>query len=375
MLYILILVLLFGLLYCYYCHLFKIEQRRFFSLARLGKYDVTPDDVYNHDYVMMLGRAMTPSKALPSYFKWKEKILVPVRDQGKCASCWAFAVADCVGDRLSIATGGKIRKCLSVQELLSCFNRHVFHCKRGGIPELTYNYVVTHGLLSEEDYPYQQLKDRTISKCQTSNSSFLRYLMPDSARVNANKDKVFGVDGTAKNLCQSLTGLIKGTKLYEQVLKKNIENMKVEIFLHGPIVGTMYVHKDLYAYDGKTVYSHSPDSPLMGGHAIEIFGWCDKGANTREPGFQDAYWICRNSWGLKWPRKLPYGLMYIKMGDNESGIESRASSIIPALNDVTQTLSSDTVRDKLRYQSYNEYVSDPERVNFMLSDDKREQYT
>jgi cathepsin B len=319
------------------------------------------------------GRAVDPDHGLPSYFKWKESMLVPVRDQGKCASCWAFAVTDCLADRLSLQTGGRVRNNLSVQELLSCFGGGAFHCKRGGVPELTYSYMISHGVSKEDDYPYENLLGGELDDCKASNSA-LNWVFKSSGRADRRKDKVFAAKSTSA-LCLDLTGLPKGTALYEQRLAFNVRNMKAEIYNHGPIVGTLYVHKDLYKYDGKSVYQHASDSPLMGGHAIEIFGWSDEGQNTKEPGFQQAYWVCRNSWGVKWPKTLPYGLMYIRMGINESGIESRASSVEPLLNSDDRRLAASSVPESVSYSSYLDYVTDPTRVNFIVPDTGKEQFT
>jgi len=343
--------------------------RRFFARARLGRYRPKDSDVKRHHLLLAAdGRALE----LPPYFKWKESMLVPVRDQGKCASCWAFAVADSLADRVSLRTGGRSCNSLSVQELLSCLGNGVFDCSRGGIPELTHPYIKSHGISREIDYPYENLKGGAVDECQ-ANTSVLDYVFQSSSRADRKKDRVFASRGTPA-LCLDLSGVPKGSALYQKRLAFNIRNMKAEIYNHGPIVGTMYVHRDLYKYDGKSVYQHAPDSPLMGGHAIEIFGWSDEGVNTKEPGFQKAYWVCRNSWGVKWPKTLPYGLMYIRMGVNESGIESRASSIEPLLNSEDRRLAASSVPEAVSYSSYADYHSDPGRVNFIAQDTQKERF-
>ena len=43
---------------------------------------------------------------LPSYLKYKEKLLTPVMDQGVCASCWSISVVQMIADRISVYTGG-----------------------------------------------------------------------------------------------------------------------------------------------------------------------------------------------------------------------------------------------------------------------------
>jgi C1A family cysteine protease len=52
--------------------------------------------------------------------KWPGKIL-PVRDQGACGSCWAFAVAETTGDRVGIE--GLESAVYSPQDLVSCDNK------------------------------------------------------------------------------------------------------------------------------------------------------------------------------------------------------------------------------------------------------------
>lgn len=56
---------------------------------------------------------------LPKYLKYKETLLLSPRTQGKCASCWAFAIADMMADRVSLHTRGRVREHLSPEELLS----------------------------------------------------------------------------------------------------------------------------------------------------------------------------------------------------------------------------------------------------------------
>ena len=349
--------------------------RRYFATARLGAYHPSSRSVYNHKFILSMGRALDPQDVLPPYFKWKERILVPIRNQGKCASCWAFAVSDCVADRLSIMTGGKVRNSLSVQELVSCLNKSIFTCKRGGIPELAYTYIIAQGLTNETSYPYLQSRNREIVPCAANvDSHWYNYILPIDPTTRRNEHKVYGQSGSSKNLCNkiSTTPLFSATTQSEEH-KQNIVNMKTDIYLYGPIVGTMFVRKDFYKYDGTKIYQSSPSSPVMGGHAIEILGWSEEGSNTHEKGFSGAYWICRNSWGM-WPKRLPYGLMYIAMGINESGIESRASSILPLLNRTTQEYANTTDKSSLYYDRYLDYVNDPKRINFIATDTHHEQF-
>jgi len=43
-----------------------------------------------------------------------------IRDQASCGSCWAFAAAETLSDRLAIASNGSVNVVLSPQVLVSC---------------------------------------------------------------------------------------------------------------------------------------------------------------------------------------------------------------------------------------------------------------
>lgn len=335
--------------------------------AKLLPYDAP--SVFHHNFILHQGRALDPKTVLPRYFKWKEQLLVPVRSQGQCASCWAFSICDSMADRISIHTHGAIRKNLSVQELLSCYWPRLFPCARGGIPELAFQYVVARGLLDEQAYPYENLGKTEIEECKVgSKMGFFETWNVDPQRHEKNKERIFAEKGSIRSLCDS--------PVSQSVIDKNIENMKVEIMTNGPIVGTVEVYDDLYRYDSESVYEVSKGARYMGGHAVEIFGWSDAGANTDEKGFEGAYWLVRNSWGNIWPQNLPVkftGWFYVRMGRNEAGIESRASCAAPMLTQEMIALSKKGSMLSNAYTSYTNYVNDPERVNFFNHLKKRRQ--
>lgn len=327
------------------------------GLITFKHYD--PPRVFEHRYILDNRFMDVTSFDLPKYFKYKESMLVPVRSQEKCASCWAFSVADMIADRISIATGGKTIRHLSPQDLLSCFRPRQFRCDRGGIPELAYYDVIANGLRTEKDSPYLNVLGGEKKRCtRTSAGNTLHFFWPSVDRLFKYPDRVFGKMGTARSLCHPTRGR-------ESVRERNVRNMKIEIMLHGPIVGTITVYDDFYRYDGTSIYRRSPTAKKLGGHAICIIGWCDDGVNTGEHGFDRAYWICRNSWSSveqkKWPRRSPYpGWFYIEQGTDQCGIESRASSLQPEIlgNDGYIDL------DRMAYISYESYRTDPERRNY-----------
>ena len=329
-----------------------------FQDAKLPPY--TPPVVFHHKHVIMLGRAVSPAVALPRYLKYKESLLVPPRTQGKCASCWAFSIADMMADRVSISTRGRIKKHLSPQELLSCLLPRWFPCEQGGIPEIGLRYPMIRGLLTEEAYPYENEGSTDIKPCKAGFKLGLLEMMraPDPERHEKHPERIFVQSGTIRSLCD--------VPISQEVIDENIVNMKVEILTNGPVIGTLMVYSDLYYYDGESVYEVGEGAELMGGHAITIFGWSDAGSNTEEEGFQGAYWACKNSW-LYWPKDLHEkhtGWFYVRMGRNEAGIESRASSADIMVTKAMRDMGIDSEWLSTAYTSYGEYFFDPERVNF-----------
>lgn len=71
------------------------------STGRYAGEPITPPDEFN-------GRAV-----------WKN-FLPPIRDQGMCGACWAFAAVDCLASRISIATYGRHRLVLSPAGMVYC---------------------------------------------------------------------------------------------------------------------------------------------------------------------------------------------------------------------------------------------------------------
>ena len=335
--------------------------------ARILPY--TPTEVYRHKHIVTLGRALSPEFVLPKYFKYKEALMTPVRSQGKCASCWAFAVADCLSDRLSISTRGRIRKSLSAQEMLSCLRPRAFPCSKGGLPELAFHYVVARGLPTEAAYPYENFWGGPIEECKQGGLLTVRELLTKAKdRHEKRPDRVFAEAGSIRNLCVE--------PMTDEQIRQNVQNLKTEIFLNGPIVGTIMVYDDLYTYDAESVYEVSPGAKFRGGHAIIIYGWSDEGQNTEEEGFQGAYWCCKNTWGGIWPRDLPKnskhtGWFYVRMGRNEAGIESRASCAQPMLTEAMKAMGKGSSWHSTAYLSYDSYVNDPEKRQFFAHLAKR----
>ena len=291
---------------------------------------------------------------LPRYLKYKESKLSPIRNQGTCASCWSIGVTGMLADRISVYTDGAINEELSNQEMISCWDGHQNKgCSVGGIPELAYEYVVKHGIALEKDFPYAQEFTNEITPCDKAKRSGRR---------------VFAQPGSAVSLCKDPYQFKESSVQYNNTVAENVENMKRELFLRGPIVGTLMIHESTYDYDGMSVYkgSKEPGDKFIGGHVIIISGFSEAGVNTGEPGFDGNYWICKQSWGPEFPRGSRHaaGYMFVEMGTNCSGIESRASACMPVISsEISAKLAASL--DSSRFVSYEAYKCCPAKQNFV----------
>ena len=272
-------------------------------LHGLAPFVVPREKVYHHH--------LEAADPLPSSFRFIN--LPPVRSQGKCASCWAFAIASCLSDRLCVETKGGFNENLSIQEMLSCFAPGLFPCSLGGIPEIAWRYPVTQGLHVEGRYPYKNYYGGSISrKCDADagRPGLGDYFWYSENRHEREPTKVFAHADSVRSLCDPV--------FTDDDIRRNVRNMKREIFANGPIVGTVMVYSDLYQHR-TGIYKVSPTSRFRGGHAVVIVGWLG-----------DEAWVVKNSWGTHWPKGGDEpGYFLIRQGTNEAEVESRASAAKP----------------------------------------------
>lgn len=104
---------------------------------------------------------------------------------------------------------------------------------------------------------------------------------------------------------------------------------------------------------------------FIGGHVLQLCGWSDS-ANTDEPGFEIKFWICKQSWGLEYPSHsiMAKGYMFVEMGRNVSGIESRASTCMPVITPEISAKMVDSL-DHSRFLSYKQYKNSKGKKNFI----------
>ena len=231
----------------------------------------------------------TSNADLPESFDLREaypqcESLREIRDQSRCGSCWAFAAAETMSDRLCIHSNGQLQTRVSAQYLW----------KSSGIP--------SGGLYGDTNtcQPY------FLPECDDHMHNCEDYQDTPACSKSC-------VDGYPKTLSEDKT---YGSSSYSV---RGEQNIMKEIYENGPVEGTFYVYEDFGDYSSG-VYQHITGS-YLGGHAIKIIGWgvTDEGVK---------YWLIANSWNERWGEG---GYFRLLRGANECGIESSAATGMPKL--------------------------------------------
>jgi hypothetical protein len=234
-----------------------LEQRR----ARLGV--VIPEEVKTRFAEL---NKMPPPMLLSTAeeFDWRDfNGVTPVKDQGQCGSCWAFAATGAFESAYLLATG--FVSDLSEQQMLSC-NTGGSSCNGGWMGD-GYDLFHGYGAVDEACMPY-----------------------------HANDN----IPCTQDN-CVPRANLLQ----YVDV-PNNVPAIKNALMV-GPISTTFTVYDDFYGYSGGC-YEHDGNDPIN--HAVVIIGWNDNMCDGQ------GAWLVKNSWGSSWGTR---GYFYIKYNSASFG--------------------------------------------------------
>ena len=203
---------------------------------------------------------------LPASLDWRnhngKNYLTPVKDQGDCGSCWAFATTAELESYIMRTQNRSVD--LSEQIVLSC--SHAGNCETGGSQNLAAHFMKTTGVGLESAYRYTA-KDGSCSKAAAG------------WKNNAYKTKGW----STVNILPNATAIKKA------------------LAAHGPVATSMLVYDDLYSYIGG-IYSHVRGQ-LIGAHVVLIVGYDD----ARQ------CFIVKNSWGPGWGEKGYFRIAYSQM--------------------------------------------------------------
>jgi cathepsin L len=197
---------------------------------------------------------------LPSSVDWRVKgVVSPVKDQGKCGSCWSFAAAETVESIYAIATGQLVE--LSEQQILDC-TANPKHCGgtggcHGATAELAFDTAVKSGLATEWTYPYVSYsgKDFTCNPSITPYATVSKYVTLPTNQQEPLMDAIANI---------------------------------------GPIAISVDA-SSWHFYDSGVFDGCNQTNPDID-HAVQLVGY---GTDDK----LGDYWIVRNSWSPKWGEK------------------------------------------------------------------------
>jgi hypothetical protein len=270
---------------------------------------IDPYTLYSQDFKIPL--------IFDSRTVWKS-FLSPIQNQKNCGSCYAFAWASALSDRLALLTNNEIHVTLTSVNITIC--------------PLTFPGMdLQISSFNQENIDRQnrlliEKKEQELHSCSGNNlfdsARFIYYVgattvecVPNTITSNTGKNlpSCENIEDRLNNL--QFNGCYQSNKaqrdfrlLYLYTINiKNIEtrelNIQYELFKFGPIVTGFLVFDDFYRYSHQLkknknlIYTHpNKNTNNLGGHSVVIMGW----GESIQDGRLVKYWLIRNSWGPEW---------------------------------------------------------------------------
>jgi cathepsin L len=215
---------------------------------------------------------------LPTHVDWRNyPVMSPVKDQGRCGSCWAFASTAVIETHVAIASGKLFD--LSPQQIAACAP-NPDHCGgsgncAGATAELAFEYVASSaGILEEFQYPYVSYYG-IESNCAIPTQS-----------GSTPKAKISG---------------------YVKLPENNAHALMYAVATKGPIA--VSVDASTWSSYKSGIFNGCNQSNPDINHAVVLVGYGEDSGQK--------YWLVRNSWSASWGES---GYIRLARFDNEDEI-------------------------------------------------------
>ncbi|XP_070807158.1 LOW QUALITY PROTEIN: cathepsin W [Pituophis catenifer annectens] len=226
----------------------------------------------------------------PRFCDWRKKGLSPVKSQGECCSCWAFAAVSNIEALWKIHRN--VNCSLSVQELVDCTYPSRRGCEGGYVWDALHYVFNKSGLSSSRLYPYVG-KDQ---RCQKPKGR-----------------KLTKIDGYS-------------------VLPRDERYIANFVATQGPATALMNTKILQHYKTGIIQRSEGSCNPNWLDHAVLIVGFGE--GKIRRGTWSGPYWIIQNTWGKEWGEQ---GYFRMERDSNTCGLPS-----------MSQQLSSKTWEERSR---------------------------
>jgi len=185
--------------------------------------------------------------AIPAKVDWRDEgAVLPIKNQGHCGSCWAFAAVATLEGAHKISTGELTD--LSEQQLVDCSYRYGNQGCEGGWPLKALQYVRDNqGLDTEESYPY----------------------MTKMGYCHYNRKYVGSL---IKQIYRTQTG--------------SEDSLAMCLAMYGPVAVAVDA-TEMMSYSGG-IYNNIRCNPHNLNHAVTVVGYTTDS------------WIIKNSWSTHW---------------------------------------------------------------------------
>lgn len=284
----------------------------------------------------------------PNFLLFNPKYLSSVGDQKSCGACAFYVCSGMLADRVNINTLNNPSKInLSTQNLINCYTGDDDNLLNNCIGAESVRKVLV--WIDDSNFLLNIINKR-ISNDFDNISNCILY----DTGISVKADSIY-------SLCNYVGSRDILTLEEQAIINENILNMKSELMFHGPFYATIEIYENFLTLSGYDIYRKpSNDAISLGGHSVVVVGWCDKGIDVRQ-GFEEGYWICRNSWGTNWSNtgwvkgskdRIDYGLdgyFLILMGSNSCGVESMCGAAQPNI-----TLNPDNIQQAY-FDNYSTY--------------------
>jgi C1A family cysteine protease len=238
------------------------------GLRNLSKFNL--DDFNEEEEVSSNSRSV---KIEIKNVDWRDKMR-PVRNQGNCGSCWAFATHAVLEGFYQIQVGA-LKDHFSTQQSVDCDTRNG-GCN-GGWYEGAFSYFQSNSIMFEADYPYKAIRG--------------------TCAYDANK-----------NSGKKISGF---TSFYAE--DGSPEEEYIALLNQGPVAIAVAVDNQWFQYSSGIYSGNCVDGV---NHAVVAVGYNAGGKCT------GAHFIVRNSWGTGWGESGHIRIGYSVANKRSCNVES-----------------------------------------------------